>query len=107
GWLPTLPLLDPEQAYRKLEQIRGVAERAGRNPDSITYAYNIPVLVDKGAVTTKGQIAGSAEEVAKQLADLIRHGFTMLSFWSSGDATGQRERLAKEVLPCVRNLISV
>ena len=105
GWFPTYQLLEPEQAYRKLEHIRKVAENVGRNPADITYAYNVPVLVEEGTVTTKGQIAGSAEEVARQLADLIRRGFTFLNVWPGGEATRQRERLAREVLPIVRDLI--
>lgn len=106
GWFPTYQFLEPKQAYRKLEYIRKVAENAGRNPDHITYAYNIPVLVEEGTVTTRGRIAGSAEEVARQLADLVRHGFTFLNLWPSGEAAKQRERLAREVLPVVRDLIS-
>ena len=106
GWIPTYQLLKPEQAYRKLEHIRKVAETTGRNPDDITYAYNVPVLVAEGAVTTQGQIAGSATEVARQLADLVRHGFTLLNVWPGGETTRQRERLAREVLPIVRELIA-
>jgi alkanesulfonate monooxygenase SsuD/methylene tetrahydromethanopterin reductase-like flavin-dependent oxidoreductase (luciferase family) len=62
--------------------------------------------VEEGAVSTRGQIAGSAEEVARQLADLVRHGFTFLNVWPGGEATRQRERLAREVLPIVRELIA-
>src|SRR6266540_1354813 len=49
GWLPTFQFLPPEQAYRKLERIRRVAEEADRHPDEITYAYNVPVLVAAGS----------------------------------------------------------
>lgn len=104
GWFPTYQFLEPEQAYRKLEHIRKVAQHAGRNPDDITYAYNVPVLVEEGTVTTRGRIAGSAEEVARQVADVVRHGFTFVNLWPSGEATIQRERLAREVLPIVRDL---
>jgi alkanesulfonate monooxygenase SsuD/methylene tetrahydromethanopterin reductase-like flavin-dependent oxidoreductase (luciferase family) len=106
GWFPTYPLLEPEQAYRKLERIRTVAEHAGRNPDGITYAYNVPVLIEERAVSTREQIAGSAEEVARQLADLARHGFTLVNVWLGGEAARQRERLAREVLPIVRDLLA-
>lgn len=106
GWFPTYQFLEPEQAYRKLERIRTVAEHAGRNPDDITYAYNVPVLVKEGVITSRGQIAGSAEEVARKLADFIRHGFTFLNLWPSGEQFIQRERLAREVLPIVRDLLS-
>jgi alkanesulfonate monooxygenase SsuD/methylene tetrahydromethanopterin reductase-like flavin-dependent oxidoreductase (luciferase family) len=106
GWLPTFQFLAPEQAYRKLERIRMVAEDAGRNPDELTYAYNVPVLVEDGSSTARGQIAGSAAEVAQQLAEFVRHGFTFLNLWPSGAGATQRERLAKEVLPMVRDLLA-
>jgi alkanesulfonate monooxygenase SsuD/methylene tetrahydromethanopterin reductase-like flavin-dependent oxidoreductase (luciferase family) len=105
GWLPTYQFLAPEQAYRKVERLRRAAEHAGRNPDYLTYGYTIPVLVDKRSVTTRGQIAGSAEEVARQLADVMRHGFTFLNLWPVGEAAKQRELLAREVLPIVRDCV--
>ncbi len=105
GWIPTYQFLAPEQAYEKLERIRKVAEDAGRKADEITYAYNVPVLVDEGSCTSRSQIAGSAEAVARQLADLVRHGFTRLNLWPGGVAEIQREVLAKEVLPAVRELL--
>jgi len=105
GWLPTYQFLAPEQAYRKVERLRRAAEHAGRNPDHLTYGYTIPVLVEKGSVTTRGQIAGSAQEVARQLAEVVRHGFTFLNLWPAGEAATQRELLAREVLPIVRDLM--
>jgi alkanesulfonate monooxygenase SsuD/methylene tetrahydromethanopterin reductase-like flavin-dependent oxidoreductase (luciferase family) len=106
GWIPTYQFLAPEQAYEKLERIRKVAEDAGRKADEITFAYNVPVLVDKGSSTGRSQIAGSAEVVARQLADLVRHGFSVLNLWPGGVAETQRELLAKEVLPAVHDLLA-
>jgi alkanesulfonate monooxygenase SsuD/methylene tetrahydromethanopterin reductase-like flavin-dependent oxidoreductase (luciferase family) len=106
GWLPTYQFLEPEQAYQKGERIRAVAEHAGRNPDEITYGYNIPILVEEGAVTNRWRIAGSARKVARQLATMARHGFTFFNMWPVGEATTQRERLAREVLPAVRDLLA-
>jgi alkanesulfonate monooxygenase SsuD/methylene tetrahydromethanopterin reductase-like flavin-dependent oxidoreductase (luciferase family) len=105
GWLPTYQLLEPEQAYRKLEHIRRVAEQAGRNPDEITFGYNVPILVEEGAVTNRWRIAGSARKVARQLAAFARHGFTFLNMWPVCEATMQRERLARDVFPAVHDLI--
>jgi alkanesulfonate monooxygenase SsuD/methylene tetrahydromethanopterin reductase-like flavin-dependent oxidoreductase (luciferase family) len=105
GWLPTYQFLEPEQAFRKVERIRAVAEHAGRNPGEITYGYNIPILVEEGAVTNRWHIAGSTKKVARQLAAIVRHGFTFLNVWPVGEATMQRERLARDVLPAVRDLI--
>jgi alkanesulfonate monooxygenase SsuD/methylene tetrahydromethanopterin reductase-like flavin-dependent oxidoreductase (luciferase family) len=105
GWLPTYQFLEPEQAYRKFEQIHRVAEQAGRNPDEITYGYNVPIQVSERAVTNRWRIAGSARKVAGQLAAIVRHGFTFLNVWPVGEAPVQRERLARDVLPAVRDLI--
>ena len=105
GWFPSYQFLEPEQAYQKVERIRAVAEHTGRNPDDITYGYNIPILVEEGAVTNRWRIAGSARKVALQLAAIVRHGFTFLNVWPGGEATMQRERLAREVLPAVRDLL--
>jgi alkanesulfonate monooxygenase SsuD/methylene tetrahydromethanopterin reductase-like flavin-dependent oxidoreductase (luciferase family) len=105
GWLPTYQFLEPEQAFRKVEQIRSVAEQAGRNPDEIAFGYNVPVLVEEGAVTNRWRIAGSARPVAGQLAAFVRQGFTFLNVWPVGEAHVQRERLARDVLPLVRDLL--
>jgi alkanesulfonate monooxygenase SsuD/methylene tetrahydromethanopterin reductase-like flavin-dependent oxidoreductase (luciferase family) len=105
GWLPSYQFLEPERAYQKVERIRTVTEHAGRNPDEITYGYNIPILVEEGAVTNRWRIAGSAKKVAKQLAAIVGHGFTFITVWPSGEATIQRERLAWDVLPAVRDLL--
>lgn len=105
GWFPTYQFLEPEQAYQKIWHIQMVAEHAGRNQDEITYGYNIPILVEEGAMTNRWRIAGSAKKVARQLATIIRHGFTFLNVWPVGEATIQRERLARDVLPAVRDLV--
>jgi alkanesulfonate monooxygenase SsuD/methylene tetrahydromethanopterin reductase-like flavin-dependent oxidoreductase (luciferase family) len=104
GWLPTYQFLEPEQAYQKVERIRAIAEHAGRNPDGITFGYNVPILVEEGAVTNRWRIAGSARKVAGQLTHMVRHGFTFLNIWPVGEANVQRERLARDVLPAVRDL---
>jgi len=102
GWIPSYQFLAPEQAFRALERLRAAAHDAGRNPDDITYAYNVPVQIEHGAVTTKGLIAGSGEQVAQQLAELVRHGFSLVNLWTMGDDHAQREILAREVIPEVR-----
>jgi alkanesulfonate monooxygenase SsuD/methylene tetrahydromethanopterin reductase-like flavin-dependent oxidoreductase (luciferase family) len=106
GWLPSLFLLEPEQAYRSLDRIRKVASRAGRDPEALTYGLNVSVLVKEGAAATaaKGQVAGSPEEVATRLVRFVSGGFSFLNLSLSATAGGveQRERLAREVLPILR-----
>ena len=110
GWFPSLIVLAPEAAYAKLQQIRRAAAEAGRDPDTLTYAYNVGLRVENGVRSVRsqpgptGQIVGTAPEVAERLAAFLRHGFTFLNLWPGGDFTTQVERLASEVVPAVRAL---
>jgi alkanesulfonate monooxygenase SsuD/methylene tetrahydromethanopterin reductase-like flavin-dependent oxidoreductase (luciferase family) len=104
GWLASLGLLEPEQAYRDLDRIRAAASRAGRDPEALTYGFNVGVLVKEGSAsaTTRGLVAGGPEEVAGQLAGFVRGGFSFLNLSPAADGFEQRERLAQEVLPILR-----
>lgn len=110
GWLPTLHYLvhylgrEPKSLYEMRRQIHNAALAAGRNPDEITYACNVAVLVKEGAGQQKGQIAGGPKEVIEQLSTFLNNGFTLLNFWLSGDISEQRERLAKEIIPVLHGL---
>jgi alkanesulfonate monooxygenase SsuD/methylene tetrahydromethanopterin reductase-like flavin-dependent oxidoreductase (luciferase family) len=103
GWVPSLFLLPPDAAYRALDRVRSAAARAGRRADDLTYAYNVGVWVDEHAPATPGQVVGAPDVVARQLAELVRHGFTCLNFWPRGNTVEQIERLAAEVIPAVRD----
>lgn len=103
GWIPSMPYLPPEEAARRLRTIREQAERAGRDPDAIAYAYNLRARVGGGPAEDPGrEVAGEPGEVADRLAGLLGMGFTCLNLWLSGDRAEQRERLAREVLPQIR-----
>lgn len=104
GWLPSRMYLEPEAAFRKLRTLREHAERAGRDPEDLTYAYNVWVKVDEEAEPRKGQIAGRPERVVEACAEFLEGGFTHLNFSASGDQVEQRERLAKEIVPPLREL---
>ncbi|HXM57995.1 MAG TPA: LLM class flavin-dependent oxidoreductase [Candidatus Dormibacteraeota bacterium] len=107
GWLPSMFLLPPEAAFEGMRRIRAAAEAAGRDPDALTYGYNVGVAVEEGAASRRDRIAGDPAEVASQLAELVRGGFDFLNLWPAGDAQVQRERLAREVLPLVRRTTGV
>jgi alkanesulfonate monooxygenase SsuD/methylene tetrahydromethanopterin reductase-like flavin-dependent oxidoreductase (luciferase family) len=102
GWIPSLFLLDPDAAYRARERVRAAALRAGRDPDGLTCAYNIGVLIDDHAAPQPGRLTGSAEHVADKLADFVAHGFTCFVFWLSEETGEQMERLAHRVIPSLR-----
>jgi alkanesulfonate monooxygenase SsuD/methylene tetrahydromethanopterin reductase-like flavin-dependent oxidoreductase (luciferase family) len=107
GWIPSMTYAPPERAVRMRDRLRRAAEEAGRNPDDITCAYNVVVLVQEGAEDPSGRVlAGSPDEVAGRLAEIARRGFTALNLWPRGDRVGGRERLAKEVIPTVRDILA-
>ena len=102
GWLPSMFLLPPDDAYRSMRRVREAAAAAGREPDAVTCGYNGGVLVQEGERSTRERIAGGPADVAEQLAELVRCGFDFLNPWPTGDVRHQRERLAHEVLPVLR-----
>jgi alkanesulfonate monooxygenase SsuD/methylene tetrahydromethanopterin reductase-like flavin-dependent oxidoreductase (luciferase family) len=104
GWLPSMFMLEPEAAYLGMGRIRQAARSAGRDPDQLTFGYNVAVTVRDGATSSRGEVSGSAEEVAEQLAALVRGGFSFLNLSTTGEGAEQRERLAADVLPAVRSL---
>jgi alkanesulfonate monooxygenase SsuD/methylene tetrahydromethanopterin reductase-like flavin-dependent oxidoreductase (luciferase family) len=107
GWFLSLVVLEPAAAYAKLQQIRQAAADAGRDPDTLTYAYTVGLHVEDRASAQPGppgQIVGTAPEGVERLAAFLRHGFTFLNLWPSGDFMTQVERLANQVVPAVRTL---
>ena len=106
GWIPSMPFAPPDRVPKLRDRVRRSAEAAGRDPDSLTYAYNVPVLIQEGATDPQGRtVAGSVDEVARQLTDLVRLGFNALSLGARGDRAGTRKRLAEEVLPRLPELL--
>jgi alkanesulfonate monooxygenase SsuD/methylene tetrahydromethanopterin reductase-like flavin-dependent oxidoreductase (luciferase family) len=107
GWIPSMTYMPPDRATRMRERLLRAAGEAGRDPGEITCAYNIVVLVQEGAQDPSGRVlAGSPDEVARRLDEIARRGFTCLNLWPRGDRIGGRERLAKEVIPAVRDMLA-
>lgn len=107
GWIPSMSYAPPDRAVKLRERVLRAAEAAGRDPTDITYAYNVVVLVQDGAQDPSGRVvAGSPDEVARRLAEIAKKGFTCLNLWPRGDRVGGRERLAKEVIPTVRDILA-
>lgn len=107
GWLPSMSYAPPDVAREKLKVVKEAAERAGRDPGTLTYAYNVSVRVGGDpAPDPDRMVAGEPPAVAERLAGLASDGFTCFNVWLSGDRAEQRERLANEVLPAVRKLAS-
>jgi probable F420-dependent oxidoreductase len=105
GWLPSMSYAPPDVAREKLKVVRESAERAGRDPDTFTYAYNVSVRVGGDpAPDPDRMVAGEPGAIAERLAGLAADGFSCFNLWLSGDRSEQRERLANDVLPAVREL---
>lgn len=102
GWIPSLELAPPEQAVRMRDAIFAAARAAGRDPESITCAYNLEVRV--GETDPRPHVvSGSDAQVAERLSSLAALGFSAFNFQPVGPAPQeQAERLARGVLPEVR-----
>ncbi len=104
GWNPSYPYLPPEAAVRARDILLRAAAEAGRDPDALTCAYNVPVYVDEKAQPNPRMVTGGSDEVAERLAELVRLGFGTLIFWVRGGEES-RHRLAQEVIPAVRSIL--
>ena len=108
GWLPSLHYLvhvlgrDPSVLEGMLARVRGAALDAGRDPDGITYACNVQVLIDGDLGPRRGQVTGGLDEVIRQLQSLRGLGFTFINMWPLADPAGAALQLAKDVIPALR-----
>jgi alkanesulfonate monooxygenase SsuD/methylene tetrahydromethanopterin reductase-like flavin-dependent oxidoreductase (luciferase family) len=106
GWLPSSPVLPPEDATAALCSIRAMADDHGRR-DAIEYAYNVTVFVGKPALArVQGPaptFSGHADHIADQLGKLAESGFTVLNLWPMPRTADQPRLLAEQVLPRLRS----
>jgi hypothetical protein len=65
--------------------------------------YNVGVRIDERAEKSDRVVTGGVDEVVERLAGFVRMGVNFLNLWPAGGAD-LRERLAKEVVPKVREL---
>lgn len=101
GWIPSLGSAPPEQAVVMRDKIRAAADRSGRDPDSITYAYHVQVELDHDRAD-QSVVSGSVDQIATRLAGFTKLGFTALSLTTTTPEAV--DRLATEVIPAVRAL---
>ena len=105
GWIPSMPYLPPRVARSRMQVVRAAAERAGRDPDAIDYAYNVGVRVGGAPPDDpERQVAGEPEEVVERLLELTELGFTVLNLWLGGRRDEQLRRFGNEVIPALRGL---
>jgi probable F420-dependent oxidoreductase len=100
GWLPSLQRLSLTEAAALRDRVRAAARAAGRDPDTLTCACNVQIRL--GGPAAGGRVvAGSSQQVAEQLAAVVRAGFTFPLLFGL-DRAEDRERFAAEVAPLVR-----
>jgi probable F420-dependent oxidoreductase len=103
GWIPSLAYAPPEQVTVLRERVQAAARAAGRDPDELTWAYNLGVRVDERAAAEPSVVAGSPDAVTERLLSFVELGFTAMNFIPAGPGEEeQAERLAREVLPALR-----
>ena len=103
GWIPSFDSAPPERIPAMREIILNTARQAGRNPEEITFAYNIEVRIGAGGTPDPGIVSGSPDEVAERLAALIPLGVGAINLKPVGpDRSSQVEQLGVEVLPVLR-----
>ena len=124
GWLTYF--YTPESFVRAWAKIRGFAEEAGRDPDSLENVAQLPICVDASyeaadrrareyiaeyfdlpewsESSADSAIRGTPEDCAKQLARHFEVGVQHICLCPAGYELGQVERIAAEVLPLLADV---
>jgi alkanesulfonate monooxygenase SsuD/methylene tetrahydromethanopterin reductase-like flavin-dependent oxidoreductase (luciferase family) len=102
GWIPSLDMAPPERAAAMRERILRAAEASGRSPEALSFIYNLEVSV--GAEDADDPVvSGDPARIVERLLGFVELGFSGMNFLLSGpNLREQRERLAGEVLPRLR-----
>lgn len=103
GWIPSMPYLPPSVARSRMDVVRAAAERAGRDPDALAFAYNVGVRIGGPAPDDpERQVAGERDEIVERLLEFTELGFTVLNLWLGGRRDEQLRRFGTEVMPALR-----
>lgn len=111
GLFVSLPYVPPQRLLEINELIDDGAREAGRSPDAVRRGYNIGGVIRSGAGsagTISNNIDGTAQYWVEQLVRLYNdYRQDTFIFWGGGDVGQQIEAFAKEVVPAVKERISV
>jgi probable F420-dependent oxidoreductase len=103
GWIPSLGYAPPEQVPALRQRVLAAAYAAGRDPDTITCAYNLGIRIDEHADPEPSVVTGAPDAVTERLRSLAELGFTAMNFIPVGPGQDEQiDRLAHEVLPALR-----
>jgi alkanesulfonate monooxygenase SsuD/methylene tetrahydromethanopterin reductase-like flavin-dependent oxidoreductase (luciferase family) len=85
------------------DRVLSAAREAGREPEEITCVYNLDIRVDERVDPGPTVVSGPPDAVAERLMEFVDLGFTAMHFLPAGPGQDeQAERLAREVIPIVR-----
>jgi probable F420-dependent oxidoreductase len=102
GWIPSLEMAPPDRVGSMHERVLRAASEAGRDPQAISWIYNLQVRVGERDPRPH-VVSGSPDEVVDRLVGLVGLGLQAMNFLVVGAGPDeQAERLANEVLPAVR-----
>ena len=103
GWIPSRGYVPDEALPTMRDRVTAAAQRAGRDPASITCALNTQVTVDDRGARHPDQFTGPPGKIAGSVRRYAELGFTAFNFIPAGeDPARQVNRLATEVLPALR-----
>ena len=103
GWIPSLGMAPPEAIPAMRERIYTAARAVGRDPEEITFVYNVEVRVSEAPDPDPHLVSGPEEAVAEKLLGFVRLGFHAMNLMPVGpDNDEQVERLGRDVIPVVR-----
>jgi probable F420-dependent oxidoreductase len=107
GWIPSLGHASLDRLPAMREKVLVAAAAAGRSPEQITCALNVEVHLGSGTSPRPGLLAGTAPQVATDLAGLVQLGFTTFNFMPVGESTtDQMNRISAQVIPELRAITS-
>jgi alkanesulfonate monooxygenase SsuD/methylene tetrahydromethanopterin reductase-like flavin-dependent oxidoreductase (luciferase family) len=100
GWIPSLGFADEAALVPMRARVLAAAEKAGRDPASVTCALNVEVAL--GPVSDDGGvISGSPTQVLDRLRRLADLGFGTFNVLVTGDQADGLTRFAQDVLPAL------
>jgi alkanesulfonate monooxygenase SsuD/methylene tetrahydromethanopterin reductase-like flavin-dependent oxidoreductase (luciferase family) len=104
GWLPSLGNAPPEAIPEMRRRIDEAAANAGRDPDEIRGIYNIGGEIVDGPA--RGLLHGPPDHWIETLTEFtVELRFDAFLLGPAGDAVGQIERFARDVVPGVREAV--
>ena len=101
GWIPSVGRIGVDRSLELLRTVRDAAVAAGREPEVITYACNVPIGNQGGGGASERYAPRGTAELIGQLTALVDGGFTVFMF--SPATVAEQQMLAQEVMPVLRS----